>query len=98
MEYNFGALLKGYRNIYKINQTKLGDIMLCSRMTINTIEKAVNVSELSDDSLFKLYYFLSKYGVDDLDISRMLLEEVSTEIDNRINCHSENRIGHTRHN
>ena len=83
----FGAVLRGYRSIYKINKTNLSDIMLCSRVTIDKIEQVNSVSELPDDSLFRVHYFLSVSEEDSFNLRNQLLEEVETEIDGRIKQH-----------
>lgn len=89
----FGAALRGYRKIFKITQEELGDIMLCSRITVNSIEKVKYVSELTNANLFRLYYFLSKANNDEFNLIGCLRQDVDLEIGKRIDSYDENENG-----
>ena len=89
----FGAAIAGYRKMFKINQTELGKIMLCSRITINTIEKVDNVSELPDVSLFRLYFFLSRAEADAFNMRSNLFQEIENEIERRMNSYDADEKG-----
>lgn len=85
--YSFGKLVAGFRGIYDLSQDDLADILLCTRTTINTVEKAADVSDLTNDSLFRLHYLFSLYSnrEDETWYQEHLLKCVEGEINNRIN-------------
>ncbi len=82
MEYNFGLLLKKYRKKYKITQEELGDIMECSRKTVSKIENSQDISKLSSDQLFRLYYFLSISGDNENSMKEYMINEIENEMNN----------------
>ena len=85
--YSFGKLIAGFRGIYDLSQEDLADMLSCSRMTVNTFEKVDSVSDLTTDSLFRLFHLFNTYCECEGETwyQEHLLKCVDSEIKNRIN-------------
>ncbi len=85
-EVGLGRLLKTYRAITNIKEEAFAGAILTSKVSFYKLENLASVSDISDDMLFRLFYFFKLKRDDDMTanaIKNQILISITKEINAR---------------